>query len=252
MLYISLIGYIFASISIANGIMYPSDKGALPITCMTQTTPISLSKSDVDSLLLKKHYRIHEELTKMLQQVSGSRVAYSLENDKVLIVYPAGYGYIVDISFARKMIEKEALIHKYDPYSNVFGTLTHRYGKNFPLYTNSLIDDLAQGLKISRNRFDFTLESLDSLEYDIYRYDKNVVLAQYFPNIIAYVGEVVMRLRGGHWEMEYDKAAAIWQPTIVDDSGYRHEWLSEVYRVINEPNGHGALSFLVRLSIRKD
>jgi hypothetical protein len=124
--------------------------------------------------------------------------------------------------------------------------------EDFPNRVGSLIEQLRKRLGAGPDLLDLTVESgarLDSLIENLYQRDIPVDI---LPEILAYVGEVMIRHYGCRWHMTLDPHfGKVWEPWIEMPSGKS----SPVHRRLSdsiEEEGRGGAQFALYTMILVD
>jgi hypothetical protein len=129
------------------------------------------------------------------------------------------------------------------------------YGKsdeNFPDRTGYFIDQLRQRLGVGSDYLDLSEESaarLDSLVEESYPQE---IPDEIFPEILAYVGEILVTHYRCKWEMYLDKSfGKVWEPWLVSPSGKRFQIISRLLNSMLEDDTAGA-EFVLRTVVMLD
>lgn len=100
----------------------------------------------------------------------------------------------------------------------------------FPEQVRSLCDSLPEMLDLPPESLDYSVESLSLIDGAIERVGKARALdPDYFPALVAYVGEVVRVYTNGWWEMRLEADLKSWGPYVADPSGRKHAVFSNVF-----------------------
>lgn len=96
--------------------------------------------------------------------------------------------------------------------------------ERFPEHVPQLVDDLAELLKIQRDRLDNSMDSLTLIERKVKRLGREkCIQPPIFAGLVAYTGEVIRKAVGGEWEMYLSKMSQMhdehWEPWIIDPQG---------------------------------
>jgi hypothetical protein len=125
------------------------------------------------------------------------------------------------------------------PFHMLEGNLPQ--GPHFAEAVPSLIDELAQHLKLPRESLDSSFDSLhlvDAALKKIRPKKKILEIPNLFPGLIAYAGEVMRKASGGEWWIHeiQEVKGPIYEPYVRYGPGgrYMNPWL-ETYKSIVEP-----------------
>ena len=98
----------------------------------------------------------------------------------------------------------------------------------------SLVAALPALLRIDASLLDFSERSLDALDSAIRRLgSERILVADVFPSLVAYVGEVIRRQVNGSWEVRTTREGTRHEPDIVDPTGGRYGLL-RIYKQLLE------------------
>jgi len=105
-----------------------------------------------------------------------------------------------------------------------------RFNRDVP----SLVAALPALLRIDACLLDFSEGSLDALDSAIRRLGcERILVAEVFPSLVAYVGEVIRRQVNGSWEVRTTREGTRHEPDIVDPAGGRYGVL-RIYKQLLE------------------
>ena len=124
------------------------------------------------------------------------------------------------------------------------------YGADFPLHIAALVRELGHALSLPESSLDRTIHSLGVLELaisqpDIARSDVRAL----FPNLVAYMGEVLIECNGGSWYMLWRPDYAVWEPYVVTDSGEFCDPFTHLYdQLADVDEGFSLLTAISRMT----
>ena len=177
-----------------------------------------LTKKQVQELI-ESEGRLHEEFTDFFEETysTGHKdqpQVYELSNDRFLFVFDPkgilipGRGDIYSKEYFLRMIRWTQKVK--GDYANGRGSSVEHwiyYSKHKVQLVNkidALIDELVIYLDISYEQLDFSYKSLDILSNKAEDYELEKVQAEFYDNLVAYVGEVIRRRVKGHWSVRED------------------------------------------------
>lgn len=177
-----------------------------------------LTKKQVQELI-ESEGKLHEEFTKFFEKTYSTGYTiqdqvYELPNDRFLYVFDPkgdiipGKGDIYPKEYFLRSIRWEQKVR--DDFGNGrFGSVAHwrYYSKHKAQIVNNignLIDELATYFDISRQQLDFSYKSLDILSSKAENYGLEKVQAEFYDNLVVYVGEVIRLRVEGKWVVRED------------------------------------------------
>ncbi|HEY0167756.1 MAG TPA: hypothetical protein VGB75_12015 [Jatrophihabitans sp.] len=150
---------------------------------------------------------------------SGRCDAYRLPEDKLLLVIPDGNGRLFQSRTEVLHLAKEWTGERRHP-THVMAEWLPR-GPEFVTDVMRLAGELAGQLE---EELGGTSEGLDAVDGLVRRRGADVYLErEQFLRLLAYVGELVRHRVEGNWCMVHTADDRIWEPWIVEPSGYRHQ-----------------------------
>jgi hypothetical protein len=182
-----------------------------------------LTKKQVKDLLLQPGV-VRDDLEDGILSTS-----YTLPDGGELIILSGGNG-LRFTSRADYIAEMEELRNR-KPEHVLAGLLPQ--GESFPQGVPELIDRLAQIVGVEREKLDGSLESLTLLDRLVRRLGpERSMTAEFYPLLVAYVGEVMRQATGGTWRMKR-VGEDLWEPWIVADGDWYNPFMV-VYRELDE------------------
>lgn len=116
------------------------------------------------------------------------------------------------------------------------------YTADFPLHIARLIRELGTTLSLSDDDLDRSLRSLELLEEAIRAHGGgHAALKELFPNLVAYMGDVLIDRNGGSWYMLWRPDYAVWEPYVVTDAGEFCDPFTHLYDQLQECDRHCSL-----------
>jgi hypothetical protein len=183
--------------------------------------------------LLQSEHRVDEALSRRLRTpvyvfADGSAL--------LMLVSRNGRGRLyASYSDFLAMNEEAERQMKEGPKHLLEGRLQH--GQHFLERVPGLVGSLPQILRLDPTLLDGTESSLDAVDEATRRIGaKRALTAAVFEPLVAYIGEVMRRTSGGHWEMRLASDGRTWEPWIVDAQGRSHP----PFMVFDEFYEHGA------------
>jgi hypothetical protein len=167
----------------------------------------SVTKSEADALLAEENWTLDPENSDTLMQ------EYVSDRGEVLLVRK--YGRSTLYASRKELIEKRAESSKRPWSTHVLEGLLPQ-GPRFIEAVPSLIDELAQHLKLPRESLDGSFESLHAVDAALkkIRPRKRILeTPNLFAGIVAYTGEVLRNETGGIWKLN-EVAGDIHEPYI--------------------------------------
>ena len=192
-----------------------------------------LAKKQV-SELIQKEGKFHKEYTKRLETRHATGfvtrdLIYELNNDLFLLVHDpeghgiAGKGDIYKLENLLRLIEfKEKAEEDYK--NNRASSVDNwhyfsRHKENLINHIEGLVKELAGELHIESAILNFSYESLDKISKGVNQYGISNAENQLYDNLVAYIGEVLIRRVNGKWNLYYPTYGNIY-PFV--DVGIKH------------------------------
>lgn len=99
-----------------------------------------------------------------------------------------------------------------------------------------LLEALPGRLSMAPEKLDFTPASVGKLEWAVKRFGKmDCVAPEIFPCLLAYLGEILCRTTGAHWQLRLSvQDGRTWEPWIVMPSGHSCQFFTELYDQLYE------------------
>jgi len=172
-----------------------------------------VSASTARQLLSDGLYRIDSELSKSLLCT-----VHVLADGSALLTYTDGRTFQYDSydDLVARWREKGGLSGK--PINYLHELLPQGFA--FAEAVSNLIESLPARLKIDHDILDLSERSLAAIDLAIADMSPSEVLtAEIFAPLVAYVGEVIRKETGGRWQMRRDSYDNEWVPWIVNDAG---------------------------------
>jgi hypothetical protein len=177
-----------------------------------------LTQKQVQELIASEG-TLHEEFTNFFEETYSTGYknqpqVYELSGDRFLFVFDpkgvvsAGKGNIYPKEYFLRKIRWTQRVR--DDYANHRGnSVSHWlfYSKSQAQIVNKIdgsIDELIKGLDISGDRLDYSYESLDLISNQAESYGMEKVQAEFYDNLVAYVGEVIRHRVTGNWAVRED------------------------------------------------
>lgn len=91
------------------------------------------------------------------------------------------------------------------------------YGDKFPQFTNELIREVDAMLGIVNTNDRKNYDDVFKLDIKLMEIEDEIsedFVNKYLLHFIAYVGEILITETNGHWVMDFDKEAEVWEPNI--------------------------------------
>lgn len=110
-------------------------------------------------------------------------------------------------------------------------------GEQFPEEVPRLIEEFARRYEIPRASLDCSWESLKLVERAVCRLGPEDVLGseELYPPLVAYLGEVIRKHVGGHWQMQLAQDdGKTWEPYILGDNGLLYNPFMILAREVDE------------------
>jgi len=178
----------------------------------------ALEKAEYDSLLKKSDSTIYLDKYKGLYSLD----VHLLGNGEVLI-HESGY-----YTLYYRLSDLDRLLSQ-DNHSDRRELLLNKnvYGEKFPSHTKQLIDGLLQSLALRDSVYnDNLLLSIDNKINKLKNGDE--FKKTHFINLIAVVGEVLLKKYTGFWNMELDLDGKTWNPYLTI-SGNKFQFFIYLY-----------------------
>ncbi len=192
-----------------------------------------LTKRQVQEII-ESEGRLHEEFTEFFEQTFSTGCkdqpqVYELSNDRFLFVFDPkgisipGRGDIYSKEYLLRMIRWTQKVR--EDYANGRGNSVDHwiyYSKHRVQLVHKideLIDELVKCLVISYDQLDFSYKSLDILSDKAENYGSEKIQAEFYDNLVAYVGEVMRRRVKGHWVVVREDYPGCEYPIISVNQG---------------------------------
>jgi hypothetical protein len=177
-----------------------------------------LTKKQVQALI-KSEGKLHQEYTDFFEETRSSGYknqpqVYELADDKFLYVFdPKG----VSLAGKGDICSKELLLRRIQWHRRVrddsangrSNSVEHwrYYSKHKAQLTDSideLMSELVKWLEVPPAQLDYSYKSLDMVSHKAEEYGLEKVQAEFYDNLVAYVGEVLRRRVKGSWIVRED------------------------------------------------
>jgi peptidoglycan/xylan/chitin deacetylase (PgdA/CDA1 family) len=189
-----------------------------------------LTKQQVKELLSEGAV-YDKQVSNAINRQMGHKVLdiYRLPDGNYLYVWRSietGKGDIWPKEYVEKEIDKQKRERK-RPHLKGMSSVDHWYyfsktKETFPEQIHSLISALFQRLGLSEKNIDYTYDSLDLLAERLDTTKEDVVEAEFYDGIVAYLGEILIRKINGKWDFACGADARIAvRPLIVT----KHPWV---------------------------
>jgi hypothetical protein len=106
--------------------------------------------------------------------------------------------------------------------------ISDMYGKDFPLYTQRLIDTLPDILNFDKEQLSFDSVGMSIVDEAIYwHYSNYKFFDTWYPSVLAYFGQCYMTdKKDGKWIVKKEKEYDVWTPHLVLSN---NEYAFDVY-----------------------
>jgi hypothetical protein len=207
-----------------------------PVNAKGHPTSWDVNKSEVKALLSEENWTPDPDFTGI------GCAGYVSERGELLLIYSSGSGALY--ASRKEVVEKwEENKRRGSPNSHhvLEGLLPQ--GPHFIEAVPSLIDELAQHLKLPRESLDGSYDSLRLVDAALkkVRPRKRILeTPNFFAGIVAYTGEVLRRESGGIWKLN-EVAGGIHEPYVHFGEDYRRyiNPFLEPYKAIAEQQRGG-------------
>jgi hypothetical protein len=160
--------------------------------------------------------------------------AYRVPNGKLLFVIKRGRGVLYESRQAYIDYERECIAYNSNP-GHMFDELMPGRDVTFLADVPQLVDSLAEKLCIPRDKLDGSIDSMRLVDRRSRR-DPRGTTPELYPELVAYVGEVMRAQTGGRWEnVVAESDGETLEPWVVGPDGRRYNPFIVVARALDAP-----------------
>lgn len=131
---------------------------------------------------------------------------------------------ILTVRIYEKLQNVKSAQAKYEKFKNegvksehFYQQISDKYGRDFPVYTQKLIDTLPSILNFDKEQLSFDSVGMSIVDEAIRWHHSNYKLFDiWYPNVLAYYGQCYMTdKKDGKWIVKKEKEYAVWTPHLV-------------------------------------
>lgn len=131
---------------------------------------------------------------------------------------------ILTVRIYEKLQDVEGAQAKYEKFKNegvksehFYQQISDKYGRDFPVYTQKLIDTLPSILNFDKEQLSFDSVGMSIVDEAIRWHHSNYKLFDiWYPSVLAYYGQCYMTdKKDGKWIVKKEKEYAVWTPHLV-------------------------------------
>lgn len=159
---------------------------------------------------------------------------YRLPGDKLLFVNKRGRGLLYESRQAYLDYLQDCRDYNSRP-GHLFDMVMPGRDKTFLTEVPRLVDTLAEKLRIPRDQLDLSIDSMRLVDRRVRR-DRRALTPELYPELLAYVGEVIRAETGGRWvSIVADSDGETLEPWILGPDGRGYKPFLVVSRALDEP-----------------